>query len=285
MASRTRSAVVLSGLDRPHGLAFHDGWLYIAQTSAVARVHAEGGRHGGWRAGDARALQRRREPLVAVDRSSVPTARCTSRSGSTCNVCVEADSDRAAVLQFDADGTHGRIFAFGLRNPVGIAMEPATKAIWVSQNERDNLEPSHEDLPPDEINILQAGGDYGWPYCYSLAGRGGAEPRVQRRGALRADDPGGARAAGALGAARDELPVGGDDVPGGVPRRPARSPSTVRGTAAVPTGAKVVRVRAGERAADGLRGLHHGVAAAGWHAVGAAGGRGGGGRWIGAHLG
>ncbi len=45
-------------------------------------------------------------------------------------------------------------------------MHPQTGALWASQNERDNLAPSHEDLPPEEINIVTDGADYGWPYCY-----------------------------------------------------------------------------------------------------------------------
>jgi glucose/arabinose dehydrogenase len=86
--------------------------------------------------------------------------------GSTCNLCVEKSPDRAAVMRFDENGTNGRVFASGLRNAVGIAVNPATKQIWVTQNERDNIQPDHEDLPPEEINILQDGGDYGWPFCY-----------------------------------------------------------------------------------------------------------------------
>jgi len=161
---------VLSGLDRPHGLAFHDGWFYVAQTASVMRVrlgadgmpvgapevlahYTGGGNHSS------------RSIAFGADGKMYITV------GSSCNICIESDSDRASVLQFDADGTHGRIYSSGLRNAVGIAVEPETKAIWVSQNERDNLEPSHEDLPPDEINILQLGGDFGWPYCYSLAGK------------------------------------------------------------------------------------------------------------------
>jgi glucose/arabinose dehydrogenase len=58
------------------------------------------------------------------------------------------------------------VYSRGLRNAVGLAIEPTTHAIWVTQNERDNLPPNHQDLPPEEINILQDGGDYGWPYCY-----------------------------------------------------------------------------------------------------------------------
>jgi glucose/arabinose dehydrogenase len=86
--------------------------------------------------------------------------------GSTCNICAERSSDRAAVMRFNEDGTNGRVFSSGLRNAVGIAVNPMTNQIWVTQNERDNIEPDHENLPPEEINILQDGGDYGWPYCY-----------------------------------------------------------------------------------------------------------------------
>ena len=79
---------------------------------------------------------------------------------------MEQSSDRAAVLRFNEDGSGKRVYASGLRNAVGLAVEPTTGALWASQNERDNLPPDHEDLPPEEINILTDGGDYGWPYCY-----------------------------------------------------------------------------------------------------------------------
>jgi glucose/arabinose dehydrogenase len=86
--------------------------------------------------------------------------------GSTCNICVETSAERAAVLRFNEDGSGKRVYASGLRNAVGLAVNPRTGAIWVTQNERDNISPDHEDLPPEEINILTDGGDYGWPYCY-----------------------------------------------------------------------------------------------------------------------
>ena len=70
-------------------------------------------------------------------------------------------------MQYDDNGAHGRVFARGLRNAVGLAVDPSTKALWATVNERDNLEPNHEDLPPDVIDILQDGGGYGWPYCYA----------------------------------------------------------------------------------------------------------------------
>jgi glucose/arabinose dehydrogenase len=95
-----------------------------------------------------------------------PDNRMYVSIGSTCNLCVEKDSDRAVVMQYDESGKNGRVFARGLRNAVGLAFNPDSKELWAAQNERDNLPPDHENLPPEEINIVHDGGDYGWPYCY-----------------------------------------------------------------------------------------------------------------------
>jgi glucose/arabinose dehydrogenase len=157
--------IVVDGLNQPHGLAFHKGALYVANTDGVVRVpmganglaagapvyvnHFEGGKgHSS------------RTIIFGADSGMYVSV------GSSCNICVEANPERATVLRFNEDGSGKRIFASGLRNAVGLAVNPTTKAIWVTQNERDNLQPSHEDLPPEEINILSDGGDYGWPYCY-----------------------------------------------------------------------------------------------------------------------
>jgi glucose/arabinose dehydrogenase len=83
--------------------------------------------------------------------------------GSSCNICNERDAHRATVLRFNADGSGGEIFAHGLRNSVGLAFDPATGDLWGTNNDRDLL---GDDLPPDRINILHQGGDYGWPQCY-----------------------------------------------------------------------------------------------------------------------
>jgi glucose/arabinose dehydrogenase len=159
------SAVVVSGLSRPHGLAFHGGYLYIANTDGVVRVRLDG---EGKAAGTPEKLNSYSGGGGHWSRSIVFGADSAMyvSIGSTCNLCEEKTEDRAAVMRFDADGKNGRVFSKGLRNAVGIAVHPQTKQIWVTQNERDNLPPNHEDLPPEEINILQDGGDYGWPYCY-----------------------------------------------------------------------------------------------------------------------
>jgi glucose/arabinose dehydrogenase len=86
--------------------------------------------------------------------------------GSSCNICIEASPELAAVMRYDADGKNGRVYSAGLRNAVGMAVHPTTGEIWVSQHERDNLAPDYQDLPHEEINILRDGGDFGWPFCH-----------------------------------------------------------------------------------------------------------------------
>jgi len=83
--------------------------------------------------------------------------------GSSCNLCDERDSMRAAVTQFNRDGSAGRIFARGLRNTVGLAFNPTTGELWGGNNDRDNL---GDDVPPEHINIIKDGRNYGWPQCY-----------------------------------------------------------------------------------------------------------------------
>lgn len=160
-------SVVVRGLERPHGLAFRDGWLYIANTGAVVRVRLDPA------AGMAAAG--RPETIATYSGSGGhwtrtvifgPDGGMYVSIGSSCNLCEERTPDRAAVMRFEADGTNGRVYASGLRNAVGMAVHPVTKEIWVTQHERDNLEPDHQDLPFEEINILRDGGHFGWPYCH-----------------------------------------------------------------------------------------------------------------------
>ena len=83
---------------------------------------------------------------------------------------------RANILEINPDGTGERIYAFGLRNPVGIGLEPVTNMIWTAVNERDEL---GDELVPDYTTSVKDGGFYGWPYAYFGAN---ADPRMK-------DDP------------------------------------------------------------------------------------------------
>ncbi|MCU0626388.1 MAG: PQQ-dependent sugar dehydrogenase [Gemmatimonadaceae bacterium] len=159
------ATVVLRGLNRPHGMAFHKGRFHVANTDGVVRF-----------ALDARGVPTGApEPLNRYDaggghwtRSIVfgPDSRMYVSIGSTCNVCIEKTPDRASVMVYDENGKNGRVFSSGLRNAVGMAWHPGTKRLWVTQHERDNLTPDHQDLPQEELNILADGADYGWPYCH-----------------------------------------------------------------------------------------------------------------------
>lgn len=83
--------------------------------------------------------------------------------GSSCNVCVESDPRRASVQAIDLATGQMSLFAKGLRNSVFLAMRPGTDEVWATENGRDVI---GDDIPPDEINILREGKDYGWPTCY-----------------------------------------------------------------------------------------------------------------------
>jgi glucose/arabinose dehydrogenase len=157
-----RVADVLSGLNEPHGIAFFQGKLYVAENDKVRRYD--------WDESNLRATN----PVKLAD---LPTGGGHSTrsivfhggkmyisAGSSCNVCVEKDARRAAVMEFNPDGSGERIFAKGLRNAVGIAENPKTDTVWVTVNGRDWL---GDDLPPETIYDLgKDGGDGGWPYCY-----------------------------------------------------------------------------------------------------------------------
>jgi glucose/arabinose dehydrogenase len=158
---------VVSGLDQPHGLAFHDGALYIAETSRVQRF-----------AYDPATMKATQPALLARlpsggghwTRTVVfgPDGRMYISVGSSCNVCRESDKRRAAILRFNADGSGEQLFSTGLRNAVGLAIHPATGALWATVNERDWR---GDDLPPDYVTEVREGSVHGWPDCVTVRGR------------------------------------------------------------------------------------------------------------------
>lgn len=83
--------------------------------------------------------------------------------GSSCNVCRESNKQRAAVLISNLNGSGLRVFSSGLRNAVFLEQKPNTEEIWVTEMGRDQL---GDNVPPEEVNILEDGGFFGWPICY-----------------------------------------------------------------------------------------------------------------------
>lgn len=159
---------VISGLNRPHGIAWRcreTCTLYIAESNQVATYEyntetlkatnkkkiidlPDGGNHY------TRTIMFM--PFPNEDRLLISV-------GSSCNVCNEKDWRRAKILSANYDGSDLKEFAKGLRNSVFMAIHPVNGEIWATDMGRDLL---GNDLPPDEINIVKEGGNYGWPVCY-----------------------------------------------------------------------------------------------------------------------
>jgi glucose/arabinose dehydrogenase len=157
-----RAVDVLSGLNEPHGLAFYEGKLYVAENDKVRRYDWD---EANLRASNPKALADLPRGGGHSTRSLLfRGGKMYVSAGSSCNVCIEKDPRRAAVTQFNPDGSGQKIFAKGLRNAVGLAVNPNTDTVWVTVNGRDWL---GDNLPPEVIvDLGKDGGDAGWPYCY-----------------------------------------------------------------------------------------------------------------------
>jgi glucose/arabinose dehydrogenase len=152
--------VILSGLTTANSIAFNGGHLYIATTPAVMRVPWKNGAPDG--APVVFATLPSSTPSVHTSRvlGFGPDGRLYVSIGSSCDVCIEADQRRTTIQVFDADGT-ARPYATGLRNANGFDWDPATERLWAGDNGQDGLGP---DFPPDEINLVEAGKHYGFPF-------------------------------------------------------------------------------------------------------------------------
>ena len=166
--AETRS-VFLEGLNSPFGMALVGDSLFVANTDAVVRFPYQPGETRITTPGERLAAlpagplnHHWTKNLVA----SSDGARLYASVGSNSNVAengIEAEEERAAILEIDARTGRHRVFASGLRNPVGMAWEPRTGALWTAVNERDEI---GSDLVPDYMTSVRDGGFYGWPYSY-----------------------------------------------------------------------------------------------------------------------
>jgi glucose/arabinose dehydrogenase len=166
--AETRS-VFLEGLNSPFGMALVGEDFYVANTDAIVKFP--------YRAGDTKIT------APGVKLADLPAGRINhhwtkdlaanpngsklyATVGSNSNIGengMEAETNRAAVLEVDRATGTWRVFASGLRNPNGPSWQPQSSALWVVVNERDEL---GNDLVPDYMTSVQDGGFYGWPYSY-----------------------------------------------------------------------------------------------------------------------
>jgi len=218
---------VASGLRDPFGIAFRGDTMYVAEERALLRfdpgarapatvMELPGGGHS------------TRTILFG------PDGKLYLAVGSSCNICNESDSLRAAVTQLGPTGSAGKTFARGLRNTVGLAFNPTTGELWGGNNDRDNL---GDDLPPEHINIIKEGKNYGWPQCY-LPGK--ANPEYNAADCSQVEPP-------AITIQAHSAPLGLAFYTGTQFPRDYRGDAfvTLHGSwnRSIPTGAKVVRVK------------------------------------------
>lgn len=169
------------GLNLPFGIAFLHDFVYVADTDGVVRFPFD------------RATSKRTGNMERIlslpglgynqhwTRSiafSADEKYLFASVGSKTNISIEADVRRAAILVGDVDGSHARVYASGLRNAVGLAVNPWSSALWASVNERDDIA---DDSPDDYFTHIVDGGFYGWPYSYNAHGGTRIDNRVSSR--------------------------------------------------------------------------------------------------------
>jgi len=173
-----KSDIFATGLRQPFGIAFYPPgpdpkWVYVGNTDSVVRFP--------YRRGDMKASAASQKiadlPAGGLLRGGGHWTRdiAFANDGKKMYVSIgsysnaddtdnnRTEHNRADVLEFNPDGTSARVYAFGIRNAVGIAVHPATDELWGSVNERDGL---GDNLVPDYITHIQNGGFYGWPWYY-----------------------------------------------------------------------------------------------------------------------
>jgi glucose/arabinose dehydrogenase len=157
---------VAAPVDTAHSLAFHNGALYVAEPSRVLR----------FRDVDGDGLYESREIFIGGIHSTgvynhftrtilfdEPRGRIFLGVGASCNACREENPERGTIMRFDIDGSNRMIYATGLRNPIGLAIEPATGELWTTNADRDWL---GDDVPPEIVTHVDSGSFHGWPFAY-----------------------------------------------------------------------------------------------------------------------
>jgi glucose/arabinose dehydrogenase len=168
--------VFAEGLDRPFGIAFYPSkepkFIYVANTGSVVRFP--------YKSGDTKATESSETLIDTIPGGAgqlggrghwtrdIVFSRDDKRMfvsvGSFSNVGDdEKEVRRADILAFTPDGKNEKIYASGIRNPVGLAIQPSTGDLWTSVNERDGL---GDYLVPDYVTKVKEGGFYGWPWYY-----------------------------------------------------------------------------------------------------------------------
>lgn len=157
--------VFVQGLAQPTGLAFREGYLYVAEAHQVVRFRYEPGRLSA--ASEAEVVVGNL-PVGGVHQAHAigfgPDDKLYVSIGSSCNVCRETDYRRATIMRYDVDGSHEEVYARGLRDVEAFCWYPGSGQFLATNCGRRRM---GEDLPPDTLEIIAQGANYGWPFCHA----------------------------------------------------------------------------------------------------------------------
>ncbi|HSZ72520.1 MAG TPA: sorbosone dehydrogenase family protein [Cytophagaceae bacterium] len=161
--------IFLANLNQPFGMLFLDNWFYVANTDALWRYPCRPGQlfitGPGEKITDLPETKHNRHWTRNIIANKEGT-KIYIAVGSGSNIAengMDQEAWRANIIEINPDGTGKRIYANGLRNPVGMGWAPGTNTLWTTVNERDEL---GDDLVPDYLTSVKDGGFYGWPYSY-----------------------------------------------------------------------------------------------------------------------
>lgn len=163
--AETREAF-LEGLSQPFGMALIGDTFYVGNTDGLVAFPYTAGANRITAPGRTLATFKPGGHWTRSLLASPDGGKLYVGVGSLSNIGdhgMAAEEGRAAIYEFDPASGRARIFASGLRNPVGLAWEPQTGVLWTVVNERDGL---GDETPPDYLTSVRDGGFYGWPYCY-----------------------------------------------------------------------------------------------------------------------
>jgi glucose/arabinose dehydrogenase len=161
--------VFLEGLNQPFGMLIMNNYLYVANTDGLLRYPYQPGQLKMDSAGELLLdlpAEKRNQHWTRNIITNADSSRIYIAVGSADNIGdngKEVNPRRACILEVNPDGSGEKLYASGLRNPVGMAWAPGTRTLWTAVNERDEL---GDDLVPDYLTSVKRGGFYGWPYSY-----------------------------------------------------------------------------------------------------------------------
>lgn len=154
---------VVANLPTVHGITLHNGTMYLATNNEVyaAAMRTDGS------VAEPRAIVTGLPDAGQHPNRTLgvgPDGWLYITVGSTCNQCNEANPQSATIHRARLDGTDRGVFASGLRNTIGFGWHPVTKELWGMDHGTDL---KGNDVPPEELNLIQSSSHYGWPYCYA----------------------------------------------------------------------------------------------------------------------